>query len=125
MNDVFSILIIVGIFLTFTPQQVRIVKKQSSLGISPHFMLLGVTSVIAQLLNIVILQIPVLDDCKRGSKTCFSDVLGIMQVSVLTISLAFNWCLFLVYYPKPWNASTEGREVTLLCTAAFSGSVAH
>jgi uncharacterized protein with PQ loop repeat len=118
MNDFFSIVIIVGIFITFTPQQVRIVKRRSSLGISPHFMLLGIVSGISQLINIIILQVPVLDDCKRGSETCSSDVLGIVQVSVLTMSLALNWCLFLMYYPRPWNASAEGRHV-ISCVRLF------
>lgn len=113
MNDIFSILVIVGIFLTFTPQQLRIVRKKTSLGLSPHFMLLGVTSVIANLINIILLQYPSLDQCFKDNekRNCMSDVLGIIQVGVLMVALGINCGLFLAYYPRPWSSIREGHEV--------------
>ena len=117
MHDIFSVLIILGILVIFLPQQIRIVKNGTSLGLSPYFMLLGITSVLAQLFNIVILQIPVLQKCKDAG-TCFSDSLGVVQVAVLTMALAFNCALFLSYYPKPLDATPEGKYV-LLCISLF------
>lgn len=111
MQDWLSVVIIVGIVVTFLPQQVRIVRKRSSLGISPYFVLLGITSVLAQLINILILQIPVLKGCRSGSETCLSDLLGAIQVGVLGLSWMVNFILFLVYYPRPWRGTSEGEQV--------------
>jgi len=111
MQDWLSVVVIVGIVVIFLPQQIRIVRKQSSLGISPHFVLLGITSVIAQLINILILQIPVLIGCRNGSETCISDLLGAVQVMLLTLSWVVNFGLFLTFYPKPWTGTREGEEV--------------
>ena len=118
MNDFYSIIIIIGIFLTFVPQQVRIIQKKTSLGLSPHFMLLGITSVLSQLINILVMQIPVLDECRRTSEHCFSNVLGIVQVVVLTLCIGTNCLLFLIFYPKPYSALAEGREV-IKCLQLF------
>ena len=121
MHDIFSIIIIIGIFGTFLPQYVRIFRKGSSVGLSPHFLLLGITSVLAQLINIIVMQIRVLDDCMDPEKSgCLSNVLGIVQVIVLTTCIATNCVLFLVYYPKPLGLTTEGNEA-LRCIKIFIG----
>jgi uncharacterized protein with PQ loop repeat len=125
-NNVLSGLVILGIILTFLPQQLRIIRRKSSLGISPYFMLLGITSVLAQLANILLLQIPTLERCIGGkhehrlnsTSSCAEDMLGIIQVLILTICLAVNWTLFLVYYPRPWSNSTEGFQ-TQRCLKLF------
>ena len=46
MQDWLSVVVIVGIVVIFLPQQIRIVRKQSSLGISPHFVLSGLLRLI-------------------------------------------------------------------------------
>ena len=74
-------------------------------------MLLGITSVLAQLINIVIMQLPVLQNCKDAAPSCLSDLLGIIQVAVLTLSITINCVLFVIYYPKPLSGSVEGRYV--------------
>lgn len=120
MNDIFSIFVIVGIILTFAPQQWRIFRQKSSVGLSPPFMLLGITSVIAQLLNMILMQIPVFEQCRNGSKTCLSDMLGLAQVIVLTLSIFINNALFIIYYPKPFISTHEGMQVQK-CIKIFLG----
>lgn len=54
--NVLSSLIIAGLFLSYLPQWIRIVRHKNSEGFSPLFLLLGATSSASSLGNIVTLQ---------------------------------------------------------------------
>ena len=103
VQNIFSIIVIIGIFLTFVPQQIRIICRKSSSGLSPYFMLLSVTSVIAQLFNILLLQLPLLRSCPSIILDCFPTFLGIIQVCVLTLSICINFILFILYQEVPYS----------------------
>src|SRR5690242_4837760 len=110
MNDLFSVIVIVGIVLTFVPQYARVIRLKSSLGLSPYFLLLGITSVYAQLINILLLQISVFRKCRHEPDyACLSNLLGMVQVAVLAACITLNCCLYISYFPSRISSS-EGKD---------------
>lgn len=53
---VLSLLIVIGLVVSYLPQWVRIIRHKNSEGFSPMFLLLGATSSASSLANIVTLQ---------------------------------------------------------------------
>ena len=126
MQEIYSVIVIIGIVATFVPQYATIIRRKSSLGISPVFLLFGITSVLAQLVDILLLQMETLDKCSIGFEYCFADLLGIIQVVVLTFSIGCNCVLFTIFYPKPLGGTYEGKRVIycMIALAVFLSSVA-
>ncbi|KAL4820851.1 hypothetical protein BDW67DRAFT_73140 [Aspergillus spinulosporus] len=103
LNFVLSILIVLGILVSYLPQLVRIAALRSSFGISPYFVLLGTTSGTFALANMVS-QRQTLQDvscCKDVSGlSCFAGLLGILQVATQLLSFFAILTLFVVFFPK-------------------------
>ncbi len=75
--------LLVGLVISYLPQVVRIVRKQSSLGFSPWFLLLGATSSASSFLNVVALQWGLVRCCSQVSGSiCLESLLGIAQVGL-------------------------------------------
>lgn len=108
MSTFLDYILIGAIVLTYIPQYFRIINRKNSLGLDPYFLLLSLSSVIAQLVNIVILQIDVIEDCLNDKTKCLPDALGFIQILVLTMCILVNTFLFLYYYP--WTGTEEGNE---------------
>ena len=58
-----SSLLCVGLVISYLPQHLRIIKNQSSEGLSPWYLLLGSTSAACGLFNLLILQWPMVRCC--------------------------------------------------------------
>ncbi|KAL5338711.1 hypothetical protein BJX70DRAFT_191984 [Aspergillus crustosus] len=102
-NFVLSILIVFGILFSYLPQLIRIVTLRSSFGISPYFVLLGTTSGTFALANVVSQQssLQVAVCCKDVSGlSCFSGLLGILQVGTQWISFFAILTLFVIFFPR-------------------------
>jgi len=87
-------LLILGILMSYLLQHVRIISRGTSEGISPYFVLLGVTSANAQFGNILTLPESRADVmcCKEVSPfECTAGVLGIVQIGT-------QWICFAVMY---------------------------
>lgn len=85
VNFSFSILILLGILVSYLPQHIRIINRKSSFGLSPYFVLLGTTSGTCQFANILTLPGSRADmACCReiDGFSCFAGLLGIMQVGM-------------------------------------------
>ncbi|KAI9826061.1 MAG: hypothetical protein M1832_000510 [Thelocarpon impressellum] len=98
-----SVVILVGILVSYLPQHHRIVRRRSSEGISPYFVLLGTTSGTCAFANILVLPTSRMDlgCCKVVSGfECFSALLGIAQVGVQWLCFSVILLLFLVYFPR-------------------------
>jgi len=103
VNFTLSILILVGILISYLPQHFRIVRLRSSFGISPYFVLLGVTSGTSGFANILVLPKSGQDVacCREISDVaCFAGLLGIFQVGVQCTCFYVILCLFVVYFPR-------------------------
>jgi hypothetical protein len=88
---VLSILIVVGLLVSYLPQHHRIVSRRTSEGISPWFVLLGTTSATAGFANVLTVAPSRADmACCRevGALECMAGLLGIVQLGMQWISFA-------------------------------------
>ncbi|CAJ2512291.1 Uu.00g053060.m01.CDS01 [Anthostomella pinea] len=102
-NFFISILIVIGIMLSYLTQHYRIISRGSSEGISPYFVLLGVTSANAQFGNILTFPASRADVacCKEVSAfECTAGLLGIAQIGTQWICFAIILVLFLVFFRR-------------------------
>ncbi|GJC78235.1 PQ-loop repeat protein [Colletotrichum tofieldiae] len=91
LNLTISIIILLGLVVSYLPQHYRIIARGTSEGISPWFVLLGVTSATAGFANILTVP-PSRRDiacCSElGTFECAAGLLGIAQLGVQWISFA-------------------------------------
>ncbi|RPA91799.1 hypothetical protein L873DRAFT_1751499 [Choiromyces venosus 120613-1] len=101
-NLVFSLFILIGILISYLPQHHRIISRGTSEGISPVFLLLGVTSGTCAFANILILSRGVLACCGKGigGFNCFAASLGVAQVGIQWCCFAVILLLYLIYFPR-------------------------
>ncbi|KAI1261039.1 ATP synthase F0 [Xylariaceae sp. FL1019] len=112
-NFFISILIILGIMLSYVTQHYRIISRGSSDGISPYFVLLGVTSANAQFGNILVLPESRADVacCKEVSAfECTAGLLGIAQIGTQWVCFAIILVLFLVFFRRD-DADLDDEEL--------------
>lgn len=105
-----SLLILLGILLSYLPQHHRIISRRSSFGLSPYFVLLGTTSGTCQFANILVLPRSRADIacCKEVSGfACFAGLLGIAQVGVQWSCFAIILLLFLIFFPRATPPSPD------------------
>ncbi|KAK6332238.1 hypothetical protein TWF696_002959 [Orbilia brochopaga] len=100
-NFTVSVLLFLGILISYLPQHHRIITRQTSEGISPLFLLLGVTSGTCALANIWMLGWGVVECCATdlGPFQCFAGMLGILQVTAQWSCFMIILLLFLIYFP--------------------------
>ncbi|CAO3569697.1 unnamed protein product [Mortierella alpina] len=116
-----SILLLLGISLSYLPQHHRIIHNRSSDGFSPWFLLLGCLSTYSSFLNLVILQWPVLQCCKvLTAGLCFESTLGIAQLGVQVIMFHFIFVLYMIYFPPYKKVSAFVHNMRLLCLPSRS-----
>ncbi|WEW55104.1 hypothetical protein PRK78_000532 [Emydomyces testavorans] len=104
LNFCLSILILLGILVSYIPQHHRIISRRSSFGISPYFILLGTTSGTSGLANILLLPRSAKDIacCSEISGfSCFAGLLGILQVGVQATCFAIILALFVIFFSRP------------------------
>jgi uncharacterized protein with PQ loop repeat len=80
-----SVVIVVGILVSYLPQHLRIIIRRSSEGLSPYFVLLGTTSSTFAIANILTLPKSQanIECCYYISRfACIAGLLGIAQVAV-------------------------------------------
>ncbi|CZT45536.1 related to PQ loop repeat protein [Rhynchosporium secalis] len=102
-NLALSILILLGILVSYLPQHYRIISRGTSEGISPWFILLGTTSGTCAFANILVLPASRADvACCKSVSTfeCAAGLLGIAQVGVQWFCFSIILLLFLVFFPR-------------------------
>ncbi|KAK6544794.1 hypothetical protein TWF694_001477 [Orbilia ellipsospora] len=100
-NFTISVFLLLGILISYLPQHHRIISRRTSEGISPLFLLLGVTSGTCALANIWMLGWGVVECCASdlGPFQCFAGMLGILQVTTQWSCFMVILLLFLIYFP--------------------------
>ncbi|KAK0702090.1 hypothetical protein B0T26DRAFT_796187 [Lasiosphaeria miniovina] len=112
VNLIVSILILVGMLISYLPQHARIIQRGTSEGISPYFVLLGTTSATSAFANILLLPQSRQDvACCKELETfhCVAGLLGIAQLGVQWICFTFIFVLFLVFFR--YNNEQDGGEL--------------
>ncbi|CAG8363398.1 unnamed protein product [Penicillium salamii] len=102
-QTVLSVLIIFGILVSYLPQHIRIITRRSSFGISPYFVLLGVTSGTSAFANILVFPSTAQDVacCQEISGiACFAGLLGIVQMATQWLCFFSILLLFVIYFPR-------------------------
>ncbi|KAH8173425.1 PQ loop repeat domain-containing protein [Sarocladium implicatum] len=98
---VVSIVLLVGVLFSYLPQHYRIISRGTSEGISPYFVLLGVTSATAGFANILTVR-PSRDAigcCKElDTFECAAGLLGVAQLGTQWLCFALILVLFLIFF---------------------------
>jgi len=91
----------VGITVSYLPQHFRIIKKKTSEGFSPYFLLLGSTSSAAGMMNMFVMQWEIMKCCKTVSAgLCLESVGGIIMVGIQWFMFAVILVLYMIYFPQ-------------------------
>lgn len=113
-NLVISLIIAVGIVGSYLPQHLRIYRRRSSDGLSPFFLLLGVTSCTNSLINIAVLQWNVLRCCSQLTLgVCAANSLGVLQLLLQWVMFTTTLVLFLIYFPRPKYFPQNGSRTPI------------
>lgn len=133
VNFTISLLLFIGILVSYLPQHVRIISRQSSYGISPYFVLLGATSGTCAFANILVLPTSRQDMacCQEiAAFPCFAGLLGIAQVGMqwscfclmyvhptlckttISLTLLISLFLFVLYFPREGSVSDPDLDPT-------------
>ncbi|KAA8646164.1 hypothetical protein EYZ11_001521 [Aspergillus tanneri] len=109
-NFILSLLIVLGILLSYLPQHYRIISLKSSFGISPYFVLLGTTSSSSSLTNVLSQQQSLQDAacCKNvNGFACFAGLLGVLQMATQCFCFFTILALFIAYFPRATSRSSK------------------
>ncbi|KAJ6011190.1 hypothetical protein N7451_002602 [Penicillium sp. IBT 35674x] len=120
-QPVLSVLIILGILVSYLPQHIRIITRRSSFGISPYFVLLGTTSGTSAFANILVFPKTAQDVacCKEiDGLACFAGLLGVIQVGAQWLSFFFILLLFVIYFPRATSATDPAASVSSTSSGA-------
>ncbi|KAK3352652.1 hypothetical protein B0T25DRAFT_478322 [Lasiosphaeria hispida] len=115
VNLIVSIIIVIGMLISYLPQHVRIIQRGTSEGISPYFVLLGTTSATSAFANILLLPKSRQDVacCKElEAFHCAAGLLGIAQLGVQWISFTFIFVLFLVFFRYNPTNDPDNEELS-------------
>ncbi|ODQ63551.1 PQ loop repeat protein [Nadsonia fulvescens var. elongata DSM 6958] len=97
-NFTFSLCLALGIFISYLPQHIRIVRRKTSEGISPLFILLGVLSGTSAFFNVLLLSRSVIGCCSSISfGNCLAATLGVTQVGVQAVMMGMILILCVIF----------------------------
>ncbi|OLY80721.1 hypothetical protein AYI68_g5177, partial [Smittium mucronatum] len=102
-----TIFMIIGTYLSYTPQLYKIYNRRSSEGISSYFILLGSLGAISNIFNYLILHYWIIDCCSAITGTsCIIKLLGMILVFVQSIQFLSVAFLFFVFFPPELKYKT-------------------
>ncbi|KAJ5683304.1 hypothetical protein N7462_006469 [Penicillium macrosclerotiorum] len=114
-QPVLSVLIVIGILISYLPQHIRIISRRSSFGISPYFVLLGTTSGTSAFANILVFPKTAQDVscCQEISGlACFASLLGVLQMGTQWLCFFSILLLFVIYFPRATSPTDPVASVS-------------
>ncbi|KAJ1820892.1 hypothetical protein LPJ56_001101 [Coemansia sp. RSA 2599] len=100
-NTVLTALLCIGTFLSYLPQHIKILRRRSSDGLSPYFILLGTVGAGSNITNIILLQFIALQCCTVQSLgVCVAGLLGILQVCIQGAMFYVTFVLYMIFFPE-------------------------
>ncbi|KAJ7717372.1 hypothetical protein DFH07DRAFT_907330 [Mycena maculata] len=126
-----TLLLCIGLIISYLPQHFRIIHKGTSEGLSPWFLLLGSTSSAAGFLNLVTVQHTQIRCCRVVSiASCVESTAGIVQVGLQWGMFSFIFVLYMMYFPEhlKFTESSQlnperNRKAPLVRSALWSRSI--
>lgn len=98
LNFYISLALCIGIFISYVPQHIRIIHRKSSEGISPWFLLLGITSGFCAFFNILLISKRIYQCCEiMAAGKCFAASMGILQITVQSIAATLILVFALIF----------------------------
>ncbi|KAK7017607.1 hypothetical protein R3P38DRAFT_2540037 [Favolaschia claudopus] len=102
----------IGLVISYLPQHFRIIRQNTSEGLSPWFLLLGSTSSAAGFLNLVTVQHTQIRCCTvQTLSQCVESVAGIVQVGLQWAMFTFIFVLYMLYFPQHLKFETSDEEL--------------
>ncbi|KAI8597070.1 hypothetical protein EDD21DRAFT_311321 [Dissophora ornata] len=118
-----SVLVLIGIIVSYLPQVFRIIHKKSSDGFSPWFLLIGCLSTCWSFFNILIMEWRGISCCTVvGAGRCMESILGIAQLFVQFVLFTLIFVLYMIYYPPGKKTNRLVRILHLICLPSRSFS---
>ncbi|KAK5153540.1 hypothetical protein LTR04_006187 [Oleoguttula sp. CCFEE 6159] len=105
-----SLLLVLGILVSYLPQHVKIVSRRSAAGLSPWFVLLGSVSGTCAFANMLLQRdsVRAMACCPvRGGFACASSLLGVVQIGVQWGCFFVIMLLYLIFAPKTSSSSSS------------------
>lgn len=97
-NFYISLSLCIGIFVSYVPQHIRIMRRKTSEGISPWFLLLGITSGFCAFFNILLISKRIYQCCEViTAGKCFAASLGILQITVQALAATLILVFALIF----------------------------
>lgn len=97
-NFYFSVWLAIGILVSYLPQHIRIIRRRTSEGISPWFLLLGISSGICAVFNILLLSTHIYECCSvMSGGQCFAASLAITQICIQATAASLILIFALVF----------------------------
>lgn len=138
-NFVASLVIAVGIVISYVPQYVKIVQTRTSVGLSPTFLFLISVAGFSAMSNLVLLSSLSLPCCSELTGfECVNSQVSLIQVGLQAISTLFIPLLCVIYTNTPDNTEYEqvveawrrillyiATVTILVIVACFTFSAAH
>lgn len=95
-----AVFLLLGMFVSYLPQHYKIISTKSSEGFSPWYLLLGAVATSSNLLNITMLQWPLIQCCRVLSNSdCAENMLSIAQIAVQWVMFVGIFVLYVIYFP--------------------------
>lgn len=105
-----SVIISIGIVISYVPQHVKIVQTRSSIGLSPVFLLLSSLSGIAATSNLILLSYISLPCCTTLTPfECVNSQISLIQVGLQTISTLLIVVLCVIFTNTPDDYFAYGK----------------
>ncbi|KAJ7320784.1 hypothetical protein DFH08DRAFT_788983 [Mycena albidolilacea] len=100
----------IGLVISYLPQHFRIIRQNTSEGLSPWFLLLGSTSSAAGFLNLVTVQHTQIRCCRVVTLAqCVESTAAIVQVGLQWGMFSLIFILYMLYFPE--HLKFEATEV--------------
>ncbi|ANZ77473.1 BA75_04795T0 [Komagataella pastoris] len=117
---VLATLMATGIFLSYVPQHSRIMKRRTSEGLSPFFLLLGTVSAISAFANLLLYSNDGRICCRLGLSDfqCINSQIGMIQVGLQTLGYSLILVLC-VYYTRDSLTENQREYAQLLKVYRF------
>ncbi|KAJ2378323.1 hypothetical protein IW150_000875 [Coemansia sp. RSA 2607] len=110
-NTILTALLCIGTFLSYLPQHIKILRRRSSDGLSPYFILLGTVGAGSNITNIILLQFIALQCCTvQTLGVCVASLLGIVQVCIQGLMFYITFVLYMVFFPEQNKYEPVGEE---------------
>lgn len=107
-NFIFSVLITIGIAVSYLPQYYRIHQKKTSEGISVNFLLLGSCSLIFTFTNIILISSRARYCCRIGALSAFNCINS--QLNLIQIGLQCTCAIMILVLVLLWTQNSLKQD---------------